>query len=201
MSEFRELGELVTKLRRFMINYSYSVPFFTFSMILAGYWLVVLPIGVLKGVWSLLTIAFILVLMATMMINMMTLPGRIDPNEGIKWMASFSIPFIAGYLLASIIDPARLYPIIWYLCLAISSLLAHLLIERVYFKKGALVFRPYLMSSILHLATFPLIVYMAYRIDPNLAPLQALGLTLLIQYASGMTTLYKTSKSLFQGGS
>ncbi|RLE80164.1 MAG: hypothetical protein DRJ51_04430 [Thermoprotei archaeon] len=191
VEEVARVADFAEKLRRYFSTVASAIAFFVFGMVCGGYWLIMSSLNLLFP-WAVLGMIVIVILCLYSMSK--ALPGRMEVprHEGLRWIFAFVAPFTVLYAIP-LPDP-RLYTISWYLALGIALLLVHLLIERREFARGSIVAKPFLVSSIIMLVTYPLIVYMLYAGSLISSWMFALGLLLIAYFVAGVYALNRASK-------
>lgn len=202
MEEMARVADFAERLRRYFFTLSAAYAFFTFGMAIAGYWLLAVsikPIAFPNVGWEQYSLAAAAVMGAIAGLCVMVLEKTApkaslskDWREGFKWLASFAVPFFALYLIP--VPEPSLYALMWYPALALAHLAVYLLLERPRVRRGLVVARPFLLSSVEILATTPIVFYAHLMCGIDCSWAMALGLMLLSYCAAGIYAMHRASK-------
>ena len=194
--EVARVADFAERLRRYLWTTYSAVNFFVFGMAIAAYWLIGVSLG-LKGVeysyWA-AGMAAVVVLCVAVLEGVEPRRGVKEElsREGLRWAASFILPFIAVYAVAC------WYPSLfvngWYLALGLAMLLAHLTLERPWVSRGSMVAKPFLFSAALILPSYVLVEWSYVAMGATSSWLLALGLMLTSYFTAGVYALLKAAR-------
>ena len=199
VEEYARMAELARRMRVYFTTSMSAVSFFTFGMIVGAYFMLLAPFPEVLENWPVaLGGLLVIIVVAVAILEKFTPRTHIrhhTPSEGAKWAFSFTAPFSLYAIPYLFPQHAVLCVTMWYPSLGLALLLAHLLIERRWASRDGMRAAPFLLASIIILATSPLVTYLTYS-KGVAAAIFAEGLMLLAYYVAGAYALYKAHRAL-----
>ncbi|MGB9708795.1 hypothetical protein [Infirmifilum uzonense] len=198
VKEASDIFQLASKLRKYFVSVASAYQFLFIGSFMTAYWLLVVSLAFALGntsafYWNGAAVASLIPLVGGLIAALRSIPQLESRKRfSLKEAALFGASFTVFYTLP--VSPRWIwFSIAWYPSIAVSLLGLHLLYERGAWKRGEILSRPFLVSSIILIVTSPLIVYVT--LNNNLAGwFLSLGLMLLSYAISALIALMASRK-------
>jgi len=203
--DMARLADFARRLHIYISTLGTGFTFFTFGMVVIALILIADCVTYGMGV-TVKNVAIAVAIVTSIIISVFAVYTVILKARGTReasakgwwFMVTFGAPFTLMYSIGPRLLPRYVMPTIWFLCLGMAFLLSHFICERPLIRKGVMVAKPFLISGIFMLASYPLILYISYIHIPEgrvgLVESFASGMTLLVYYIAGAYSLYKANE-------